>query len=269
MIPLAFGDVVSESFRFFFANLRLFFHLVTIPWILSIAIRVIGSLVMPDDDIVFGALIEKTLDVLPTTMFMVAWLRVTLLGSQRLDRLPGLGWSPRETAFLVHLVQVAGITFALMATMMLMLGTLDPQTLRAGTDPDVARRQALAAPLAAGVVTSFVLALRVSWGLAGTAVDVPFSPRLSWAYGRGNGWTIIGILFLLGFTGAVVATIVMLVVASVMRGIFGPGLGVATVGWTAAILASYAGNAVMATAQAIIFRNLLAWREGKPLPPVA
>jgi hypothetical protein len=269
MIKLAFGDVISESFRFFFGNLRLFFHLVTIPWTLSVAIRVFGSLVMSDDETILAALVEKTVDILPVSIFLVAWMRVTLLGSQRLDRLPGTGWSARETAFLVHLVQVAGVTFALMATMMLMLGSLDPQALRTGIDPEVAQRQALAAPLAAGVIVSFLLALRVSWGLAGTAVDVPFSPRLSWAYGRGNGWTIVGILFLLGFTGAVVSTIVMLLVASIMRGIFGPGLGVATVGWTAAILASYAGNAVTATAQAIIFRNLLAWREGKPLPPVS
>ena len=50
---------------------------------------------------------------------------------------------------------------------------------------------------------SALLALRVSYGLAATAVDVPFSPRLSWAYGRGNGWTIIGMLFLIFFAGAV------------------------------------------------------------------
>ena len=33
MTKLPFGEVLSESFSFFFANLRLFFHLVTIPWI--------------------------------------------------------------------------------------------------------------------------------------------------------------------------------------------------------------------------------------------
>jgi hypothetical protein len=35
--------------------------------------------------------------------------------------------------------------------------------------------------------------------------------------------------------------------------------------WTAAILVSYAGTAVAATAQALIFRDLLGWREGAPL----
>ena len=96
MIRLSFSEIVSQSFRFFFANLPLFFHLVTVPWVLSVAIRVVGALAMSDDDIVHGALIEKLLDVIPTTMFLVAWLRFTLLGANRIDGTPGLGWSRRE-----------------------------------------------------------------------------------------------------------------------------------------------------------------------------
>ena len=42
---LSFGEIFAESFGFFFGNIRLFFHLVTIPWILSLAIRVAGALI--------------------------------------------------------------------------------------------------------------------------------------------------------------------------------------------------------------------------------
>ncbi len=35
-----------------------------------------------------------------------------LLGPHRIERLPGPGWSPRETAWLGHLLKVAGMTFA-------------------------------------------------------------------------------------------------------------------------------------------------------------
>lgn len=266
MIKLPFSDTLGETFRFFFANLPLFFHLVTIPWIISVSIRVIGNLALPDDEAMLAALIEKLADIVPTTMFMVAWMRVVLLGPNNGDRLPGLGWSGRETAFLIHLVQVAGVTFALMATFMLMLGGLDPTALRTGTDPEAVKRQALAAPLAAGIITSFILALRVSWGLAATTVDIPFSPRLSWTYGRGNGWTIIGILFLVGFVGAIVSLIVLVIAGGVVKGIFGAGMGAAVVAWTVGILAAYGSNALTATAQAVIFRRLLAWREGKALP---
>ena len=65
------------------------------------------------------------------------------------------------------------------------------------------RRQALAAPLGAGFIVSALLALRVSYGLAASAVDLPFSPRLSWAYGKGNGWTILGTLFVMLFANAI------------------------------------------------------------------
>ena len=106
---LAFGEVISEGFGFFFGNIRLFFHLVTIPWILSLAIRVAGTLVAAESAV--AALVEKAIDVLPTIMFVVGWQRLVLLGPQRVERLPGTGWTARETAFLGHLLKVAGMTF--------------------------------------------------------------------------------------------------------------------------------------------------------------
>lgn len=268
-VKLSFGDVLSQSFSFFFANIRLFFHLVTIPWIVSLAIRLLGSL-MPRESLI-PVLIEKAVDIVPTVMFMVAWQRVVLLGAHRLDRLPGLGWSPREMAFVVHLIKVGGITFILLAAFVLTVGSIDPAALTAGTppDPETANRQALAAPIGAGFTVSMLLAMRVSYGLAATSVDVPFSPRFSWAYSRGNAWTIIGTLFLIFFASALVTTMATLVVLGLMRGLLGANEGAAVITWTAAILVSYGGTAVAATAQAVIFRTLLGWREGSPLPALA
>ena len=136
-------------------------------------------------------------------------------------------------------------------------------------DPELAQRQAFAAPLGAGFTVSVLLALRVSYGLAATAVDVPFSPRLSWGYSRGNGWTIVGVLFLMFVVSAIVTTLATLIVLGLMRGALGAGEAAAVVTWTVAILVSYAGAAVVATAQAIIFRTLLGWREGSTLPAVS
>lgn len=269
-VTLSFGGLVARSFGFVVANFGLFFHLVTIPWIASLMIRLLGS-TMPRDSLM-PMLIEKAADMIPTVMFMVAWQRVVLLGPARVGRLPGLGWSPRETAFLLHLVKIGGLTFVLLAAFVLALGNIDPETLTAGAavDPDVARRQALAAPIGAGFTVSVILALRVSYGLAATSVDEPFSPRLSWAHSRGNAWTIIGVLFLIFFSSALVTTVATLIVLSLVRGVLGAGDSAAVITWTAAILVSYAGTAVAATAQALIFRDLLGWREGGPLiqPPL-
>jgi hypothetical protein len=265
-VKLGFGEVLSESFEFFFARLRLFFHLVTLPWILSLVLRIAGAALTEESLPI--VLIEKALDVLPTVMFMVAWMRVVLLGPGRIDRLPGLAWTPRETAFLVHLLKVAGITFLLIAAFTLTVGTIDPAALGGGpVDPELARREALAAPLGTGFIVSALLALRVSFGLAATAVDVPFTPRHSWAYSRGNAWTIIGALFVIFFASAIATAISALVPFAVLRGLLGTDMAAAVITWTAAILVSYAGTAIAVTAQAIIFRRLTAWREGVPLAP--
>lgn len=258
---LTVGEILSESFSFFFARLGLFFHLVTIPWILSLMLRVLAAVLTEHD--LTAVLVEKAIDVVPTTMFMVAWIRLVLLGPGRIERLPGTGWSRRETAFVVHLVQIAGITFALIVAFTLTLGTIDPSALGKG-DPELMRREAMAAPLGTGFIVSAILALRVSFGLAATAVDVPWSPRRSWTYGRGNSWTIIASLFLILLCGALATSIAVIIPLMIMRSI-GADTAAAIVTWTIAILVSYAGSAVVATAHAVIFRRLTQWREGVQL----
>ena len=210
-------------------------------------------------------LVEWAIDVIPTTMFMVGWMRLVLLGPQRIERLPGLGWSRRETAFLVHLIQVAGITFVLIAAFTLTLGTIDITMLgKVQPDPEAMRREAMAAPLGTGFIASAVLALRVSFGLAASAVDVAWSPRRSWAYGRGNSWPIIASLFLIMVAGAFAKSVAVIVPLALMRDL-GADTAAAVVTWTIAILVSYAGAALVATAQAVIFRRLTQWREGVTL----
>jgi hypothetical protein len=262
-MKLSFGAILSESFGFFFARLGLFFHLVTIPWLLSLALRIFTSAAI--EQTLLTMLAEKAIDVIPTVMFQVAWMRLLLLGPERIERLPGLGWSRRETAFLIHLLKVAGVTFALIVAFTLTVGTIDPTMLGDATaDPALMRREAMAAPLGTGFIVSALLALRVSFGLAATAVDLPWSPRRSWAYGRGNSWTIIGCLFVVLFAGAIVTSIAVIVPLGLMRNL-GADTAAAVVTWTIAILVSYGSAALVATTQAVIWRRLTAWREGAPV----
>jgi hypothetical protein len=51
-----------------------------------------------------------------------------------------------------------------------------------------------------------------------------------------------------------------------MRGVLRADEAAAVVSWTVAILVAYGVMALTATVQAIIFRRLLAWREGAGLP---
>jgi hypothetical protein len=179
--------------------------------------------------------------------------------------LPGLGWSRRETAFLIHLVKVAGIPFLLIAAFILLVGAIEPAAF--GTppaSPDAVRREAIATPLGTGFIVSALLALRVSFGLAATAVDLDWSPRRSWAYGRGSSWPIIGSLFVVLFFGAVATSISVVLPLSLLQGLRADNAA-AVITWTIALLVSYAGAALLATVQAVIFRRLTNWREGVPL----
>jgi hypothetical protein len=260
---IGFVEVVSESFAFFFSRLGVFFHLVTIPWILSLALRIASDLL--SDRSLGMVLVEKAIDVIPTVMFVVPWMRLVLLGPGRIDRLPGLGWSRRETAFLVHLVKVAGIPFVLIAAFTLIVGAIDPAAFgKPPTDPDAIRREALAAPLGTGFIVSALLALRVSFGLAATTVDLAWSPRRSWAYGRGSSWPIVSSLFAMLFVGAVATSVAVILPLSLLQGLQAD-TAAAVITWTVALLVSYAGAALLATAQAVIFRRLTQWREGVPL----
>ena len=262
---LSFGDVLSESFGFFFSNLTLFFHLVTIPWILSLVLRIAISATDPDSLVI--VLLEKAADVIPTVMFLVAWMRATLLGPQQVGPTPGLHWSSRETAFLLQLIRIAGITFVLLAAFTLTAGPIDPAALgQVPIDPEIARREALAAPLGTGFFISALLALRVSFGLAAPAVDVPFTPRQAWAASRGSAWPIIGVLFVIFFTSGIAIIVAAIVPLSLVHGLLGSSIGATVIAWTVATLVSYAGAALIATAQAIIFRRLTGWRKDVQLP---
>jgi hypothetical protein len=260
---LSFVAVLSETFGFFFSRLRLFFHLVTIPWILSLLLRVGADTV--SDRSLNVVLVEKVIDVIPTVMFIVPWMRLVLLGPGRIEHLPGLRWSRRETAFLIHLLKVAAIPFLLIAAFTLIVGAIDPAAFgKPPADPDAIRREALAAPLGTGFIVSALLALRVSFGLAATTVDLGWSPRRSWAYGRGHSWVIVGSLFAILFVGAIATSAAVIVPLSLLQGLQADNAA-AVVTWTIALLVSYAGAALVATAQAVIFRRLTNWREGVPL----
>jgi hypothetical protein len=58
----------------------------------------------------------------------------------------------------------------------------------------------------------------------------------------------------------------VLIPLGILRGM-GAEMGAAIVTWAIAILVSYGGTALVATAQAIIFRKLTGWRDGTPLQP--
>ncbi len=64
------------------------------------------------------------------------------------------------------------------------------------------------------------------------------------------------------FGGAFVTAVAVLLTHGIMRGVLQADDAAAVVSWTVAILVAYGVMAITATVQAVIFRRLLAWREG-------
>jgi len=77
-----------------------------------------------------------------------------------------------------------------------------------------------------------------------------------------------GLEFVIFFAGAIATMVAFLLPLSLLRGGLGAETAAVVIAWTVAILASYAGTGVVATALAVIFRKLTAWREGKQLAPL-
>ena len=154
-------------------------------------------------------------------------------------------------------------------------GSIDPaiaggRRRRAGVDPEMARAQGALARSVTGTGFNVVLppllaALRRSYrGAHGQAAHVSTLPLLAADLGktgsRGNGWTIMGILFVIFFAAASATMTSALVSLGIMRAI-GAESAAAVVVWTIAILVSYAGAAIAATAQSLIFRTLSGWQD--------
>ena len=112
--PLHFPDVMTQTFRLCFSNLRTFFDLALIPTIISVAL-IVGLRLLSDGAIsprLMG--LVKLLDLIPIAMFAVGWYRWLLIGPPQASVVAGLGWSARETGFLREFAVVFGLPIVMM-----------------------------------------------------------------------------------------------------------------------------------------------------------
>jgi hypothetical protein len=169
---------------------RLFFHLVTLPWILSLASHAVAC-GAERADLVSG--VEKALDVVPTAMFVVAGMRVVCSGPS--GRSPARGWlvGARDGVSDPSAERSAGMTFLLLAALFLVGRPLDPSMIgRRPADPEAAPRgDGDPARPARLLVSAFLLALRVASACA-SGRRPRRGRRAVVGLGRGNGWPIIG-----------------------------------------------------------------------------
>lgn len=251
------GAIIVEALASPVRRWREFLDLATVPLLISLALQVLLRLLVEDDlhprDMArrIEPLLIKLADIaVPTTMFLVGWHRLVLLGPGGVGRLPGFGWGALETGFLLHLTAILGPMLAILA--FVYASGADSGLLRAGA--------------AFGVVAA-VIALRVSFGLSARALGVPWSIAASWRYGAGSGFAIVGATAAVGVVGSIAALLVLVLFGGLLRTISDGGVGFQAAMATVFSLATYAAAAALATAQAVVFRELVRFRPGAPLAP--
>jgi hypothetical protein len=266
--PLHFPDVMTQTFRLCFTNIRAFFDLALIPTIISVALMLSLRLLSdgPASPRLMGLI--KLLDLIPTAMFAVGWYRWLLIGPPQASVVAGLGWSSRETGFLREFVVIFGVPIVIMGIFLFQMPDdmmqLTPNDVRA-LPPEV-RALGILVPFA---FIGALVGMRLSFGLAAPAVDEAWRASLSWRYSKGNALVSLGTVFVVTVIGMIGELILAGLAMAIVRSITGPGPGLGATLVLSLILAtvSYFKLALVAATQAVIFRQLTGWRPGAALRP--
>ena len=266
--PLQFPDVMTQTFRLCLGNLRPFFDLALIPTIISVAL-LLGARLMSDSPVsprLMG--LVKLLDLVPTAMFAVGWYRWLLLGPPQASSVAGLGWSARESGFLRAFAVIFGLPIVIMGIFLVQMPEdalmLSPSDVRA-LPPEV-RALGILVPFA---FVGILIGMRLSFGLAAPAVDEAWRTSLAWRYSKGNAMVSLGVVFVVTMIGMIGGVILVGLATAIVRSLVGPeaGLGTALVLSLIVATVEYFRLALVAAAQAVIFRQLTGWRPGTAMRP--
>lgn len=268
--PLKFGDVLGETFQRFFGNFRAFADLSLIPMIMTAAITAAPRIVLGNEmPLGYSLGVVMLLDLVPTSMFLIGWYRLMLLGPGSVARVPGTAWTAREKRLAGHTIWIFGLPAVLMAISAAHMPT-GPTEMPPPGSKELPPGMATMAVLALPTMVTLLIGLRASFGLAACAVDAaPWSPRLAWTYSRGARAATMGALFLLFVVGTMAAFTIYAATSATITAAFGrpPSPGPEIVLQLAAAFAAYVKTALLATGQAIVFRELAGFRAGMPLRP--
>jgi hypothetical protein len=265
---LNFPEVMTQTFRLCFSNLRAFFDLALIPTIISMVLLLGAHLLAdgPASSRLIG--LVKLLDLIPTAMFAVGWYRWLLIGPPQASVVAGLGWSARETGFLREFAVIFGLPIVLFGIFLALMPdnivALTPNEMR--ELPPEMRALGILMPFAGA---SALVGMRLSFGLAAPAVDEPWRTSLAWRYSKGNAMVSLGAMFVVTAIGAIGGVILMGLATLIVRSLVGPGadLGATVVLSLIGATLEYFRLALVATTQAVIFRQLTGWRPGTALRP--
>jgi hypothetical protein len=157
------GELVRDAYRKVEAERQALFRIGAIPAALQFLIIV---LLRPQDPGESATLIASLLNLIPATLFDVAWLR-RLLGADSGDPLLPYRWGRRQTGYLVRF----GLLILLLVFPIMFVA------IAAGRISE----NAAAVLMIAGAIACFYVFLRLSLMLVARALDRPCDVRISWS----------------------------------------------------------------------------------------
>ncbi|MFM9844775.1 MAG: hypothetical protein ACKVOI_17580 [Dongiaceae bacterium] len=157
------GALVRDAYRKVEAERAALFRIAAIPAAMQFLII---TLLHPQDPAEPSTFIASILNLIPATMFDVAWLR-RLLGADAGDPLLPYRWGRRQTGYLVRFALLILLLAFPFMSIAIMLGQI--------------LGNAVAILMVAGAIGSLYVFLRLSMILVGQALDRSCDPRTSWS----------------------------------------------------------------------------------------
>ena len=157
------GALVRDAYRKVEAEREALFRIAAIPAALQFLII---TLLHPEDPAEPSMFIASILNLIPATMFDVAWLR-RLLGADEGDPLLPYRWGRRQTGYLIRFA----LLILLLVFPVMFIAIMAGQILG----------NAVAIIMVAGAIGGFYVFLRLSMILVAQALGRPCDPRMSWS----------------------------------------------------------------------------------------
>ena len=259
-LPVA--DTASTVFRLLFGNFGHWLRAALIPYLVSTLLFVV---MLGGGDTPLTRILVPLINLVPYTLFAVAWNRLVLLGPEAAA--PGLlsMWQGRHWRYYAFAVLYSLASSALLMTMLTLFG---PGELSEGEGN--AMSQAMQGAGVAGLALAIVLylALRLGFVFPAVSVDERYGPLDSWRHTRGQGLRMFGTVAIILIPTVLAGSLLLSVVGTAVTVMAGRSDAAALA--FSVMAGSALGYLVMTlflTVVAVAFRTCTGWIPAEGGPP--
>ena len=269
MSELPIWQTIEEALRLVWAKREDFISLASLPVVVLAMLAILQMVILPSEtgnlmpDSSEGVSVVLTPGQIMTLIlntgvsiflyvaFAVAWHRKVLLSTKISTVGKNLRWGARQWRYLLLWLTVSVIAPAPVIALILLATAF------------VGQEELILVPpvLVAAILTTLFIYGRIVLLLPGAAVDRPLSIATSWSLTTGNGWRMMGIVFLPLLPVALVKLLVATILAAAVSAVgIGQGLSSTFVVALLQYAVTYAGVAITISAVSLAYMRLTSGR---------